>query len=412
MLDGQVVASTPNFFPRPDVAKAMGVPFASGWRIKLAARDMDPKDHLLAIFVRAVEAGDAFFLAGAKFSVAETAGPFSPAITTTAPDTQTLSARARQAASFIASHQQSQGYWLTDFTKTPSYRHPRQEMSTYFNALMADLLAPIAGEAQLEGNLTRGRRFLAAQIEDGGLVRYHGRPDSPVIGTLGCAITPDADDTALVWRIAPAADRRRLEQALATLRNYRKPDGLYRTWLSPRERYQCIDPGADPNPADAGIQMHVFMLLDTEDPPAARALCRVLAKQITKDELWVYYRMAPVIPTLRQADLYNAGCPVELPSYLFSRAAAGQQEWIAMARLLQPFLRAGATPPQRTEVESLLKTLSRDDFAVLRQNPPLLYHNDQTASVARFYWSESMGYALWLRLYFENERADARRSKH
>ena len=145
MLDGQVVASTPNFFPRPDVAKAMGVPFASGWRIKLAARDMDPGDHLLAIFVRAVEAGDAFFLAGAKFSVAETAGPFSPAITTTAPDTQTLSARARQAASFIASHQQSQGYWLTDFTKTPSYRHPRQEMSTYFNALMADLLAPIAG---------------------------------------------------------------------------------------------------------------------------------------------------------------------------------------------------------------------------------------------------------------------------
>src|SRR5205085_3142299 len=141
---------------------------------------------------------------------------------------------------------------------------------------------------------------LAAQIEDGGLVRYHGRPDSPVIGTLGCAITPDADDTALVWRIAPAADRRRLEQAFAILRNYRKPDGLYRTWLSPRERYQCIDPGADPNPADAGIQMHVFMLLDIEDPPAARALCRVLAKQITKDELWVYYRMAPVIPTLRQ----------------------------------------------------------------------------------------------------------------
>lgn len=409
MLDGQAVASTPNFSARPDVTEALGVPFVSGWRIRLAARDIDPGVHLLAIFVRAVEAGDMFFLADTRFSVAEPEAPVSPAITRAVPDAQTLPARARQASSFIASHQDSQGYWLTDFTKTPTYRHPRPEMSTYFNAMMADLLAPIAGQAQLAGNLTSARPFLAAQIEDGGLVRYHGRPDSPVIGTLGCAITPDADDTALVWRIAPAADRGRLAQALATLRNYRKSDGLYRTWLSPRERYECIDPGTDPNPADAGIQMHVFLLLATEDPPAARALCRALGKQITNDQSWVYYRMAPVIPILRQADLYNAGCTVEVPPSLLNRAAVGQQEWIAVARLLQPFIRAGGTPPRRTEVESVLQTLSRDDFALLRQNPPLLYHNDLTASVPRFYWSESMGYALWLRLYFENERAVARR---
>src|SRR5271166_2423113 len=411
MLDGQVVASTPDFFTRPDITETLGVPFVSGWRLSVAAHDLDPGDHVLALFVRAVEAGEAFFLADAKFAVPETAASVSAAETTAAMDPQTLSARAQQAAHFIESHQDSQGYWLTEFTKTPSYRHPRQEMNTYFNAMMVDLLTPIAEEAQLEGNLTRARRFLAAQIEDGGLVRYHGRPDSTVIGKLGCAITPDTDDTALVWRIAPAADRGRLGLALATLRDYRKPDGLYRTWLSPRERYECVDPGVDPNPADAGIQMHVFMLLATKDPPAARTLCRALGKLITKDEAWVYYRMAPDIPTLRQADLYNAGCAVELPPSLLNRAADGQQEWIALARFLQPFLRAGATAPRRTEVESLLKTLSRDDFALLRQTPPLLYHNDLTASVPRFYWSESLGYALWLRLYFENERAVARRSK-
>jgi len=29
----------------------------------------------------------------------------------------------------------------------------------------------------------------------------------------------------------------------------------------------------------------------------------------------------------------------------------------------------------------------------------LLYHNDLTGTVKRFYWSEDFGYALWLRLY-------------
>ena len=42
-----------------------------------------------------------------------------------------------------------------------------------------------------------------------------------------------------------------------------------------------------------------------------------------------------------------------------------------------------------------------DDFALLRESPPLLYHNDLTASVSRYYWSEDVGYALWLRLYHE-----------
>jgi len=410
MLDGQAVASTASFFARPDVTAALGVPFGSGWRFDLPARDIDPGDHLLALFVRAVENGELFFLADARFTVPEEPALVSPMRTTVVPDSQPLAVRAQQAAAFLASHQDPQGYWLTDFTKTPSFRHPRQEMSTYFNALMADLLAPIANEAHLDGNVTRVRGFLASQIEDGGLVRYHGRPDFPTIGKLGCAITPDADDTALVWRIAPAGDRKKLGLALTTLRDYLKPDGFYRTWLSPEERYECIDPGTNPNPADAGIQMHIFMLLASEDPPAASALCHALNRLISKDEMWVYYRMAPIVPILRQADLHNSGCPVELPPSLLNRVVEGQQEWTAMARSLQLFFRHDAAPPRRSEVESLLRSLSVNDFAFLRQNPPLIYHNDLTASVSRFYWSDSLGYALWLRLYFENERASARKS--
>jgi len=50
----------------------------------------------------------------------------------------------------------------------------------------------------------------------------------------------------------------------------------------------------------------------------------------------------------------------------------------------------------------VLRQLAKDDFALLRKSPPLLYHNDLTATVSRYYWSEDVGYALWLRLYDEH----------
>ena len=71
-------------------------------------------------------------------------------------------------------------------------------------------------------------------------------------------------------------------------------------------------------------------------------------------------------------------------------------------RLLGADRSASGPTPTKGEVRELLQRLSQDDFSSLRQTPPLLYHNDFTASVPRFYWSEDFGYALWLRLYFEN----------
>jgi hypothetical protein len=63
----------------------------------------------------------------------------------------------------------------------------------------------------------------------------------------------------------------------------------------------------------------------------------------------------------------------------------------------------------RQDIGNLLVRLGSDDFAELRRSPPLLYHNDLTATVRRFYWSEEFGYALWLRLY-EAARVEAGQS--
>ena len=73
---------------------------------------------------------------------------------------------------------------------------------------------------------------------------------------------------------------------------------------------------------------------------------------------------------------------------------------MAVARQLAG--RPGPAQADTPDVEALLSDLARDDFARLRRDPPLLYHNDLTATVPRYYWSEDVGYALWLRLAHEH----------
>jgi hypothetical protein len=212
-------------------------------------------------------------------------------------------------------------------------------------------------------------------------------------------ITPDADDTALVWRIAGKAGDPRLQQMLRTLAHYRDGRGLYRTWLAPTSRYQCLDPGRDPDPADATINMHVYMMLNEFDPPAARALCKALLRWSGSDDTWVYYAKTALVPYLRSAELEQLGCPIPLPTARLARPVPGQEWWPEVARLL---VKTGVSPPDgntRQTIRGVLEQLGADDFALLREAPPLLYNNDPSANVPRFYWSGDAGYALWLRLY-------------
>ncbi len=317
-----------------------------------------------------------------------------------------LEAAARNAASRLRFHQQPAGFWLTSYTAAPRFENPRRENNTFLTSMVVDLLAPVAAEAGVGANLARARAYLRDQVEASGLVRYHGRPDGPTIPGLGCVITPDADDTALVWRIAGSDRPASLPHALSVLAQYRTSEGLYRTWLAPRERYQCLDPGKDPDPADVGIQMHVFLFLARADPPAARSLCGALQGAIGEDRLWVYYDRAPLVPLLRQSDLRRAGCPLRVPEGRVRVLAAGQEVWVSAGRLLDRLRSGEKSRSSSSETLDLLRLLSADGFSFVRRAPPLLYHNDFTARTPRFYWSEDFGYALWLRLYRESSLRD------
>lgn len=400
-VDGRPSSTSRTFFDRPDVRAALGEKSPAGWRVPLETAGLAPGEHSLTVLVWASENGEGRFLGERKLTVLRRPPPEAGG--------DDLEGATRTAVTRLREHQQEPGYWLTSYTKAPRFEEPRPEMNTFLTSFLVDLLGQLEAPGTLEASLRRARRHLTAQIEAGGLVRYHGLPDAPGIGTLGCAITPDTDDTALVWRLAPDPDRRRLPEALKTLERYRTGEGLYRVWLSPREGYQCLDPGSNPNPTDIAIQMHTLLLLARERPEAARALCAALRPVAGEDRIWVYYRWAPLVPMLRLADVRRAGCALELPAPRMRTSVPGQEVWVDLVRLLERAATPGGEPGDAAEIRRVLRQVARDDFALLRTNPPLLYHNDLSASVRRFYWSEDAGYALWLRL--AEEEARLRRSR-
>lgn len=376
------ITGTTTFFERSDVTSTLQSQGPAGWSVTLKTDGLDPGPHLLEVKVQGNPGGDQRHVAKRVIEVVPPG----------------LESSARQATARLAERQHAAGYWLTAHTNRPQFQRPTAEMNVFVTATLVDLLAPLAS---LNENSARARQHLRDQIESSGLVRYHGRPTGPTIPALGCPITPDADDTALAWRIAGPRDDARQATALATVTAYRDPAGLFRTWLAPRSEFLSIDPGDNPNPPDAGIQLHVLLWLAEIDPETARPFHRTLQTSLADERLWVYYQKTPLVPLLRAAELHNLGYPVPLPP---RAVESGQEPWLAACELLARATQQGARRPTAEEIEPLLERLAADDFAAVRTNPPLLYHNDLTAKCRRFYWSEDFGYAVWLRLHRELER--------
>ena len=399
LIDGITIGSTQKFFSRPNTKGAMHTLSPSRWRIVADINGVPPGKHVLQLVVpveeniRVVRELPVIVVAPNLSEAASTNGAASASASA-------LDGMARRAASALRYRQSRAGYWLAAFTASPRFESPKPEMNTFLTAMMIDFLSPIAQVQGLDDVVQRARQHLGAQIESNGLVRYHGLPEGPTIGTLGFVITPDADDTALVWRIAgPGAADPRRGLMLQELAPYRDARGLYRTWLAPIERYQSLDPGRDPDPVDATIQMHVYLLLRDLDPPAASVFCDALKQAIGDDALWVYYANAPLIPFLRSAELRQKDCAIPLPTDRLARNPIGQELWSETGRRLVATMTVRPSANDRQAIINLLTRLARSDFAEIRQTPPLLYHNDLTAPVSRYYWSEDFGYALWLRLY-------------
>jgi len=306
----------------------------------------------------------------------------------------------------VRRHQTAAGYWTTPVTRGPAFEQPWTEVNVFVPALILDLLEPVAQETGLTDVLERTRGYLRDQIEETGLVRYHGKPAQ--LGTLppGCELPPDADDTALVWRLASKDEQTLLAAARDALEHYRTEAGLYQTWLADQETYQCfyMYAGHDANPADVGIQMHLYLFFAQYDQAAARQLCAALQPQMSAPRIWVWYTVAPLVPLLRQAELTRAGCAVQVPASRLQEATPGQDIYLTLSQLFQNLLLHHEPRPVLHPALQALQQVAEGKFLRLAQSPPLLYHNDLSALPPHFHWSEDVGYALWLRLYVEVAR--------
>lgn len=331
-----------------------------------------------------------------------------------APTAESLRPAALRAAAALRAHQLADGSWPTAFTNGPVFEGLGDEVNAFVPSVIVDLVGPVAAEAGLaeaglsEAGLseamTRARAWLTSRIEPTGLVRYLRVPDSVL--RAGYEIPPDADDTALVWRLAPGKDAALRGAALRVIEGYRTEDGLYRTWLASEDAaYFKTHYGERPeNPADVCIQLHVLLLLAEQDPQAAKRLFDALGPRMADDRIWVYYRVAPFIPLLREADLALAGYPLRVPAARLQDQPEAQAPYLELAALRRRLLLKEDPEAARTAALRTLKCLAADDFAAIERAPPLLYHNDFNAVPPCFYWSADVGYALWLRCWADAAR--------
>jgi len=312
-----------------------------------------------------------------------------------------------RAAETIRRDQSPAGDWKTPVTPGPVFQSPTSELNVFMPAVIIDLLDPVSRETGLNDVLSRARRYLRRQIEASGLVRYHGAPGTVDPAQRGCELPPDADDTALLWRIAPRPEKRLMFAARREIERYRTDDGLYRTWLADEGTSRCFYgrfAGIEWNPADVAVEMHVYLFLVGHDPAAAGRLCQSLRRRMDDDRIWVWYSVAPLLPVLREADLARKGCSLRVPESRVERAVPGQEPYLIQARLLKRLLvNEGPVPSPEPYLRTLRET-AKGGFTNGSSTPPLLYHNDLSASPPHYHWSEDFGYALWLRLYVETAR--------
>jgi hypothetical protein len=276
----------------------------------------------------------------------------------------------------------------TPYSFTREYKDLRYQVDVWLPAILVALVEPVTDAAGLRAWVESERAYLRDQIETNGLVRYHGRKSD---------IVPDTDDTSLVWLAAPLPDEALARKAIEAIRQFRTPEGLYRTWMNDGGIPGHPNEGLDPNPPDFGINMHIFLFMSRYAPDAAGEVCAVLQAHRLERRCYPYGRLAIPFYYVREVSMRAAGCDLATAEEVFDTSTPGQAVYAEAGRMIRDL--ALGPKPCRADVARVLRQLAADNFRHAREAPPLIYHADLTALRPRYYWSAEFAAALWMRLY-------------
>ena len=271
-------------------------------------------------------------------------------------------------------------------------------MNTYLTSLLVDLLDPLAAAAGLGDSVQRARRHLTGADRGqrtGALSRPPRRPRHRHAGLR--------DHAGHRRHGARLADRAAAGSSTALRPRSRPSTATARPTAS-------IAPGSRRATA---ISASIRAAIRTRPTSPSRCTCcscccrssrrqaarcaRRSRRHLDDDRIWVYYQRSPLVPILRTTRSRARRLPAELPASrmrtAFRASRSGCRSSVAGARTAAEAT-AGRGGGRPRCCASSPATTSRS----CAQSPPLLYHNDLTATVPRYYWSEDVGYALWLRL--------------
>ena len=284
------------------------------------------------------------------------------------------------------------------------FDHPTLEMNTYVTSLMVDLLGAKGTPVGWREAWSEHGRISPATTKSKptGGVRYHGRPDGPAMTAHGLFfITPEIVVALLGYGAS-------LPVTSVTLHCSGYTYCVRRTAVE-----TCWG-----NEADTAVSTWVRTEILLTSP--FRCICSCCWHKSSRQQP-IPYAMRSSARSIKTASGFTIArhhwfpCCASLTckqlavqcSYRWHACrppCPGQDVWLTAIQMLQRLEIKHEQAPNSAQVLDLLRALSRDDFTAVRLNPPLLYHNDFTASVPRFYWSEDVGYAIWLRLYLASER--------
>lgn len=301
---------------------------------------------------------------------------------------------AQMAVRRMRAQQKPNGSWRSVFSQDSIGQQTKKREDAWVNLYILHLISALDESYLLDSTMVLGERFLdSVRDTKTGFLMATLRPKN---------YPPEAGLNAF-YALYPFKSSAFLIPAFSdSLEQYRNKNKLYKSWLRRKGNAGFPGMGRERNPADFAANGLLLLYFQNSEPQKATKLYQAM-QQIdrTGKLVAVYHHRAPWFLSLLRKDLLTAGYQLNVSDYM-GKPLAGQEKYTMMAHLIDLLNTDRANRKKwLRQADKVLAEVSADKFALIREQPMLIYHSDLTAKKPFFVWSQAVPVALWLRLYDE-----------